>query len=59
MRWKLLAGFCTCCMSVLAMAGPFDDTLRKLEPEERSHQACIIRGLTPSGATRVCATRIG
>jgi len=45
MRWKLLAGFCTCCMPALAIAGSFDDALRKLEPEERLHQACIIKGL--------------
>jgi hypothetical protein len=44
MRGKLLA-FCVCCMPALATAGPFDDALRKLEPEERSHQACIIKGL--------------
>lgn len=45
MRWKLLGLFCACCMPVLATAGSFDNALRKLEPEERSHQACIIKGL--------------
>ena len=32
-------------MPALVAAGAFDDALRKLEPEERSHQACIIKGL--------------
>ena len=55
MRWKLVAGLFVYCMPVLAMAGSFDEALRKLEPEERSHQACIIKGLTPSIATHACA----
>ena len=45
MSWKLVGGLFVYCMPVLAMAGSFDKALRKLEPEERSHQACIIKGL--------------
>ena len=30
---------------LLAGASPFEQTLRKLDPEERAHQACIIKGL--------------
>lgn len=28
-----------------ALGGSFDKSLTKLEPEERAHQACILRGL--------------
>lgn len=45
MRRNVAALFFGCFMPALGAAGPFDDALRKLEPEERSHQACIIRGL--------------
>jgi len=38
--------FCTCCMPVLAIAGSFDDALRKLEPKERLHQACMWYALS-------------
>ena len=34
-----------CCISVHATAGPLEQTLAKLEPEFRSHQVCILRGL--------------
>jgi uncharacterized protein DUF930 len=44
-RWKLVAGLFVCCMPLLAMAGSLEEALRKLEPEERAHQACIIKGL--------------
>jgi hypothetical protein len=30
---------------LLAGAGAFEQALRKLDPEERAHQACIIKGL--------------
>ena len=45
MDWKLIGSVGMCCMPLFATAGSFDDALRKLEPEERSHQACIIKGL--------------
>jgi hypothetical protein len=45
MRRKVPALFFACCMPALVAAGPFDQALLKLEPEERSHQACIIKGL--------------
>jgi hypothetical protein len=32
-------------MPLFAATGSFDDALRKLEPEERFHQACIIKGV--------------
>jgi hypothetical protein len=44
-RWKLVAGLFIYCMPLLAMAGSLEEALRKLEPEERAHQACIIKGL--------------
>jgi hypothetical protein len=45
MSVKFLACCCICCTPILAEAGSFDDALRKLDPEERSHQACVIKGL--------------
>lgn len=45
MRAVVLTIICACALPVVAAAGSFDDALRKLEPEERSHQACIIKGL--------------
>lgn len=27
------------------MAGPLEDALSKLDPQERSHQACILKGM--------------
>jgi hypothetical protein len=34
-----------CCASAPAVAGSLEQTLAKLEPEFRSHQVCILRGL--------------
>jgi hypothetical protein len=45
MRAVVLTALYACALPVVAVAGSFDDALRKLEPEERSHQACIIKGL--------------
>src|SRR5262249_58178027 len=45
MDWKLIGSVLMCSIPLFATAGSFDDALRKLEPEERSHQACIIKGL--------------
>ena len=45
MRAVVLTVLYACALPVVAVAGSFDDALRKLEPEERSHQACIIEGL--------------
>jgi hypothetical protein len=32
-------------MSAPAMAGPLEEALSKLDPQERSHQACILKGM--------------
>jgi hypothetical protein len=45
MRAVVLTVLYACALPVVAVAGSFDAALRKLEPEERSHQACIIKGL--------------
>jgi hypothetical protein len=34
-----------CCALAPASAGPLDKTLARLNPEFRSHQVCILRGL--------------
>ncbi len=33
-------------LPVAVSAGPFEDSLAKLTPEFRSHQVCILRGMT-------------
>ena len=38
-------GLAAVVMSAPAMAGPLEDALSKLDPQERSHQACIIKGI--------------
>lgn len=43
MRRSLLLVFA--CMMQPAYAGSMDQSLLKLAPEERAHQACIIKGL--------------
>jgi hypothetical protein len=45
MRLTLAVLLFGCMPAALVAAGPFDNVLRKLEPEERSHQACILKGL--------------
>lgn len=30
---------------IAAQAASFEDTMRKLDPEERAHQACILKGI--------------
>lgn len=44
-----LGSVCACvlvlCTLQSANAGPTEDALAKLAPEERSHQACVVRGL--------------
>src|SRR4051812_3844786 len=45
MRSVVLTVLYACALPVIATVGSFDDALRKLEPEERSHHACIIKGL--------------
>jgi hypothetical protein len=43
---KIVAlGLAAVVMSGPAMAGPLEDSLSKLDPQERSHQACIIKGI--------------
>jgi ABC-type molybdate transport system permease subunit len=37
--------FAAAIMSAPAMAGPLEDALSKLDPQERSHQACILKGM--------------
>src|SRR5262245_40070560 len=41
----LLATLLVACLASTAFAASIEDTLKKLAPEERSHQACAIRGL--------------
>lgn len=33
------------CMPLSALATSFEDTMMKLDPEERAHQACILKGI--------------
>ena len=33
------------CMPLTAQATSFEDTMKKLDPEERAHQACILKGI--------------
>jgi hypothetical protein len=41
----LLAAALVVCQVSTAFAGAIEDALKKLAPEERSHQACALRGL--------------
>jgi hypothetical protein len=34
-----------CYLPVTAQAGPMEEALKKLDPEERAHQACSIKGV--------------
>ena len=34
-----------CCLPIAGQAGPLEDSLKKLDPEERAHQACVIKGV--------------
>jgi len=45
MRQAVVTIMLASCLPLLTGAGPFEATMRKLDPEERSHQACIIKGL--------------
>lgn len=33
------------CLPLSANATSFEDTMKKLDPEERAHQACILKGI--------------
>jgi hypothetical protein len=33
------------CLPIAGQAGPLEDALKKLDPAERAHQACAIKGL--------------
>jgi hypothetical protein len=33
------------CVPLYGHAASFEDTMKKLDPEERAHQACILKGL--------------
>jgi hypothetical protein len=45
MRRKLLSAAAVCCWPVASQAGSMDDALKKLDPVERAHQACAIKGV--------------
>lgn len=45
MRCKLLAAAALCCLPVAGWAGSMDAALKKLDPVERAHQACAIKGV--------------
>jgi hypothetical protein len=45
MRCKLLLIATLCCLPVAGQAGPMEEALKKLDPEERAHQACSIKGV--------------
>lgn len=34
-----------CAFASASHAASFEDTMRKLDPEERAHQACIVKGI--------------
>ena len=42
LRWPLAA---FCCLPIAAQAGPMEESLKKLDPEERAHQACALKGM--------------
>jgi hypothetical protein len=42
---RAAAALAACCLTFAAHAGSIEKSLLKLDPEERSHQACIIAGL--------------
>jgi predicted outer membrane repeat protein len=44
-RKFLLFTFLLSCVVTSTLAAPVDKTLLKLDPEERAHQACAVRGL--------------
>ena len=44
MRCWLLAA-AACCLPVVVQAGSMEDALKKLDPVERAHQACAIKGV--------------
>lgn len=41
----LLFTFLLCCAATAAEAASVDKTLLKLDPEERAHQACVLKGM--------------
>ena len=45
MRRTLLPMAALCCLPIAAQAGPMDKAMQKLDPEERAHQACSIKGV--------------
>ena len=45
MRRKLLPLSVLCCLPVGALAGTIEDAMKKLDPVERAHQACAIKGV--------------
>jgi Domain of Unknown Function (DUF930) len=45
MRRKLVAVAALCCLPVAGQAGTMEDALKKLDPVERAHQACAIKGV--------------
>jgi hypothetical protein len=45
MRRTLLPVAALCCLPVAVHAGPMEEAMKKLAPEERAHQACALRGV--------------
>jgi len=45
MRRTLLPVVAFCCLPAISHAGPMEEAMKKLDPEERAHQACAIRGV--------------
>ena len=45
MHCKHLPVVALCCLPVAGQAGSLEDSLKKLGPEERAHQACVIKGV--------------
>lgn len=45
MRCTFLPVAALCCLPVVALAGPIEEAMKKLAPEERAHQACALRGV--------------
>ena len=45
MRRRLLAAAALSCLPIACQAGSMEDALKKLDPVERAHQACAIKGV--------------
>ena len=45
MRSKIAWAMAVCCLPTASQAGSMDRALKKLDPVERAHQACAIKGV--------------